>query len=55
MEVGAEDKETPEAAKGRPTAYTPELGEALCELLAEGMTLKAICRAGRIFRSPKAL
>ena len=44
MEVGAEDEETPEGAKGRPSVYTPELGQAICELLAEGMTLKAICR-----------
>lgn len=28
---------------GRPTAYTPELGEAICALLAEGNTLNAIC------------
>ena len=37
-----------EAKRGRPTAYTPELGEAICELLAEGMTLKVICRADDI-------
>ena len=36
--------DTNEPRPGRPTAYTPELGEAICELLAEGKTLKAICR-----------
>jgi len=37
-----------EPKHGRPTAYTPELGEAICELLAEGKTLKAICRTDDI-------
>ena len=29
---------------GRPTAYSPELGEAICELLAEGKSLTSICK-----------
>ena len=40
--------EMDEQKQGRPTAYTPELGGAICELLAEGMTLKAICRTDEI-------
>ena len=44
MESGAvKEEERLETAKGRPTAYTPELGGKICELLAEGMTLNAIC------------
>jgi hypothetical protein len=35
---------------GRPTAYTPELGQRICELLAEGKTLTSICRRTRHFR-----
>ncbi len=31
--------------RGRPTLYTPELGEAICFALAEGGTLKQICAA----------
>ena len=34
---------TDEPKQGRPTAYTPDLGETICALLAEGMTLNAIC------------
>lgn len=34
----------PVAHQGRPTAYSSELGELICERLAEGMTLKAVCR-----------
>lgn len=30
--------------KGRPTEYTPELADMICELLADGQTLKKICR-----------
>ena len=30
---------------GRPTLYTPEIGEAICFALAEGGTLKQICAA----------
>ncbi len=29
---------------GRPTIYTPELGDRICERLADGETLIAICR-----------
>jgi hypothetical protein len=37
-----------EPKPGRPTAYTPELGEAICGLLAEGMSLNAICKRNDI-------
>ncbi len=30
--------------QGRPTIYTPELGETICGLLAEGKSLSSICR-----------
>jgi hypothetical protein len=36
-----------EKAKGRvgaPSAYTPDLGERICALLAEGMSLRRICQ-----------
>lgn len=33
-----------DSKRGRPTAYTPELGDTICALLAEGMSLNAICR-----------
>ena len=29
---------------GRPTAYTPEIGATICERMAEGESLRAICR-----------
>lgn len=32
-------------AMGRPTVYTPELAQEICEKLAEGMTLREVCRA----------
>jgi hypothetical protein len=39
------DAPEPDAQKqGRPTVYTPELGETICGLLAEGNTLSSICR-----------
>lgn len=28
---------------GRPTSFTPELGESICELIAEGNSLASIC------------
>jgi hypothetical protein len=34
----------PRGQPGRPTAYTAELGDAICALLAEGETLNAICK-----------
>ncbi len=34
----------PEVKRPRPTKYTPELGLIICEGLAEGRTLRAICR-----------
>ena len=33
-----------DARRGRPTAYTPELGETICGRLAEGNTLSSICK-----------
>jgi hypothetical protein len=33
-----------EASSGRPTLYTEELGQRICELLADGQTLTRICR-----------
>lgn len=32
------------AGKGRPTAYTKELGDLICDRLADGMTLLEVCR-----------
>jgi hypothetical protein len=37
-----------ETKRGRPTVYTPELGDAICALLAEGETLNAICKRDEI-------
>lgn len=31
-------------SKGRPSVYTPELGELICERLADGETLTSICK-----------
>jgi hypothetical protein len=31
------------AKRGRPTTYTPELGALICDLMAEGQTLRTIC------------
>lgn len=33
-----------EPKPGRPTAYTADLGDAICALLAEGESLNAICK-----------
>ncbi len=32
------------AKNGRPTAYTPELGEKICELISEDLTLEEIAK-----------
>jgi len=32
------------AKRGRPSSFTPERGRAICELLAEGKSLLAICK-----------
>ena len=32
------------AQRGRPTTYTPEIGKAICDRLANGESLKAICQ-----------
>lgn len=31
--------------RGRPTAYTQEIADLICSKLAEGMSLRAICRS----------
>lgn len=36
--------EQPEGKRGRPSLYTPEIAESICERLAAGETLRAICR-----------
>lgn len=33
------------AKTGRPTTYTPELADEICALLAEGKSLRSICRS----------
>jgi hypothetical protein len=33
------------APKGRPTKHTPEIASRICEMLAEGMTLREICKS----------
>lgn len=33
-----------EVARGRPSLFTPELAEQICERLADGESLRAICR-----------
>lgn len=35
----------PEETRGRPSAYTPEIAKLICEQLADGATLRQICRA----------
>src|SRR5215471_8680320 len=32
------------ASKGRPTTYTPEIAAKICEMLAAGLSLRAICQ-----------
>ncbi len=39
----AAKKERPARKRGRPTSYTPKLGETICTHIALGGTLKAIC------------
>lgn len=34
---------TKKAGKGRPTAYTPELGDLVCDGIISGLSLKKIC------------
>ena len=33
---------------GRPTVYTPEIAQEICEKLAEGQTLREVCRADHL-------
>ena len=33
---------------GRPTAYTPEIAKEICENLAEGRTLREVCRSDHL-------
>lgn len=35
----------PKAARGKPSSYTPEMGERICAELADGKSLRAVCRA----------
>jgi hypothetical protein len=44
-----------EPKPGRPTVYTPELGEAICELLAEGRTLTNICKQHSEFPAARTI
>lgn len=37
-------KDQPKRKSGRPSAYTPEIAEAICVRLSAGETLRAICR-----------
>jgi len=37
--------ETTAPKRGRPSAYTPELGDLICRLLSQGKTLTSICKA----------
>ncbi len=44
MARGAKKPAPAKRKKGRPSRYTPELAAKLCERLAEGETLRSICR-----------
>ena len=33
------------AERGRPTAYTPEIGAKICERMGTGKSLRSICRS----------
>ena len=41
--MSSDDEEAPEAVRGRPTLYTKELGDLICELLGDGVSLTRIC------------
>lgn len=43
------------AKLGRPSSYTPEVGLAICERLANGESLQAICRDDAMPRREKVL
>jgi hypothetical protein len=38
------EAESPAAVIGRPTLYTPEVATVICQQLAEGRSVRAICR-----------
>jgi len=40
----ADDIANAEERRGRPTLYTKELGDLICQLLSEGRTLRDVCR-----------
>jgi len=35
--------EHPKRGRGRPSAWSPKLGRAICGLIADGLSLRAIC------------
>ena len=39
-----EEKNAPKPKIGRPSKYTPEIAQKMCELLSEGVPLREICR-----------
>lgn len=38
-------KNTPPKKNGRPTIFTPEIGDLICERLSEGESMRTICKA----------
>lgn len=40
-----EPPETKVDLRGRPTLYTPEIGDTICAALATGMSLRSVCRS----------
>jgi hypothetical protein len=46
MGVMTNDLESaPPRKTGRPSSYAPEIGLAICQALAEGMSLRQVCQA----------
>lgn len=45
MEARTPERGTAVLNRGRPSIYTPELAALICERLAEGMTLREVCKA----------
>ena len=39
-----ESKDAPRKKIGRPSKYTPEIAQQMCEMLADGIPLREICR-----------
>jgi hypothetical protein len=42
---GGPPLDTPSRSRGRPSLYTPEMVDRICDRLADGESLKAICRS----------